>query len=163
MSKKLVAVIFIIAFIDQIIKGIVLVSMEIGSSLTLIGNFFSITYVENEGAAFSILSGNTILLIVLSLFALNILYFLFLKEKNVKKTQMITIGILMGGIIGNLVDRILYGHVIDYLDFCLFGYNFPVFNFADICIVLSTIFLLYITLKEEKDAKNCSRKFQNAN
>ena len=154
MSKKLIIIVFISAFIDQILKGMVLVSMEVGSSIPIIKNFFSITYVENKGAAFSILSGNTILLIVLSLVALNILYILFLKDKVLKTPHLIAIGLLMGGVIGNLVDRLLYGHVIDYLDFNILGYNFPVFNFADICIVLPTLFILYITLKEEKDAKD---------
>ncbi len=163
MSKKLIIIVFISAFIDQILKGMVLVSMEVGSSIPIIKNFFSITYVENKGAAFSILSGNTILLIVLSLVALNILYILFLKDKVLKTPHLIAIGLLMGGVIGNLVDRLLYGHVIDYLDFNILGYNFPVFNFADICIVLPTLFILYITLKEEKDAKNHSGKLQNAN
>ena len=61
------------------------------------------------------------------------------KLKNIDK---IIYGVLLGGIIGNLIDRVLYGYVIDYLSFNIFGYSFPIFNFADICIVLSMIGLI---------------------
>ena len=67
------------------------------------------------------------------------------REKNnvkLKNIDKIIYGILLGGIIGNLIDRVLYGYVIDYLSFNIFGYSFPIFNFADICIVLSMIGLI---------------------
>ena len=68
---------------------------------------------------------------------------------------MIIYGILYGGILGNLVDRINHGVVIDYLDFKIFNYDFPIFNLADICIVLAMIFVIVSALRGDKDA-NCN-------
>ncbi len=143
--------------IDQIIKLIIMGTMGIGSSISVIPNFFSLTYVENNGAAWSIFSGNRILLISISVIALILIYWYFLKNKDIKIFELVTYSVLIGGIIGNLLDRIKVGSVIDYLDFKIFGYNFPVFNFADICIVISVIILLIYSFKgENKDAKDNS-------
>lgn len=71
--------------------------------------------------------------------------------------MQIIYGILLGGIIGNLIDRIIYGYVIDYLNFNIFGYNFPVFNFADICIVISIFIIIIEILKGDKNAVQGSK------
>ena len=92
----------------------------------IINNFFNLTLVHNDGAAWSILSGNRLLLIFISLIALIIIYYLFIKDKDLKKIDILTYGMLIGGIIGNLFDRIIYGYVIDFLDFNIFNYNYPV-------------------------------------
>ena len=84
------------------------------------------------------------------------IYYYFIKSTDIKKFEFINYSILIGGIFGNLFDRIKYGKVIDYLDFNIFGYNFPIFNFADICIVISVILLLIYNIKEGKNAKNNS-------
>lgn len=80
------------------------------------------------------------------------IYLYFIKDKKLKKIEVITYSILIGGIIGNLIDRIVYGYVIDYLSFNIFGYHFPVFNLADICIVVSVFLMIMIEIKgsEEK-------------
>ena len=106
---------------------------------------------QNTGAAFSILSSNTLLLILISVLALNLIYFFLIRGKQLNNFEEIIYGILIGGIIGNLIDRVVHGSVIDYLDFNLFGYNFPVFNFADICIVISIILIIISICKGEKD------------
>lgn len=143
--------------IDQIIKLVIMGTMGIGSSISVIPNFFSLTYVENNGAAWSIFSGNRILLISIPVIALILIYWYFLKNKDIKIFELAIYSVLIGGIIGNLLDRIKVGSVIDYLDFKIFGYNFPVFNFADICIVISVIILLIYSFKgENKDAKDNS-------
>ena len=154
--KKLAIISLICIIIDQVIKVIVTTNMEFAHSINVINNFFRITYLQNTGAAWSILSGNRILLIIVTLIALGIIYFVFLKDKKIKNYESILLGILLGGIIGNLIDRVRFGYVIDYLDFNLFSYHYPVFNFADICIVVSIIILLIISLKEDKNG-NSSR------
>ena len=73
-----------------------------------------------------------------------------IKNKNLGRKEWITYGILLGGIIGNLIDRIKTGAVIDYLDFTFFGYPYPIFNFADICIVVS-ILGLFLIIREDKN------------
>lgn len=149
--KKIYLITFLVTLIDQIIKLFVTFNMNLYQSIEIIKDFFSITYVKNTGAAFSILSGNRILLIIFAVIALNLIYIFLLKDKKLNKLENIIYGVLIGGIIGNLIDRVLFGSVIDYLDFNLFGYNYPVFNFADICMVVSAIILIIITIKDGKN------------
>lgn len=156
MFQKSLIITLVCVLVDQIIKLIISGTMGLGGSISIIPDFFSVSYVENDGAAWSIFSGNRIFLILISVFALILIYNYFFKIKNIKTVEFISYSVLIGGIIGNLWDRLKYGKVIDYLDFKIFGYNFPVFNFADICIVISVILLLIDALidKGEKDAKN---------
>ena len=143
--KKNIILTLIIIFIDQIIKFFVEKYLDV---ITIIPNFFKLTYVKNTGAAFSILNNNTLLIIVITIIVMYILYKYILKEYE-------TISyLLMGGIIGNFIDRVFRGYVVDYLDFKILGYNFPIFNFADICIVIGSILLIIIILKEDKHGIN---------
>ena len=77
----------------------------------------------------------------------------FIKDKKLSKLDIVLLSMLIAGIMGNLIDRVIYGYVIDYLDFYIFGYNFPVFNLADTLIVLSAIALFIKSLKEEYNGK----------
>jgi len=138
-------IIIIFTLLDQIIKYVVVNNLFLGESIKVINNFFSITYVTNDGAAFNILSGNKMFFILLGVI---ITIFLINYSKNKPKLERFTYYLLISGIIGNLIDRIIKGYVIDYLDFNIFGYNFPVFNFADICITISAIMLLVIEVLE---------------
>lgn len=148
--KKILVIAFVCTLVDQIIKNVLISVLSVGSSISVIDGFFSITMLQNTGAAFSILSSNTLFLILISILALNLIYFFLIKGKDLNKYEKIIYGVLIGGIIGNLIDRVVHGSVIDYLDFNLFGYNFPVFNFADICIVISIILIIIFICKGEK-------------
>lgn len=117
----------------------------------VIDNFFYITYVKNEGAAWSILTGNRILLIVISIIALTFILSCILRERNITKLEELSYGILLGGIIGNLFDRIAYGYVIDFLDFNIFGYNYPVFNIADCFIVIGVLIMIILSFRGDKN------------
>ena len=140
--KKIAIFSLIMFIIDQIVKLIVSFNVELNSSITIIKNFFYISHVHNYGAAFSILDGGRILLIIISVIALVCLYKFLLKNKEYKHLEIVSYSMLIGGILGNLFDRIFYGYVIDYLDFYIFGYNYPVFNIADMCIVISVGLLM---------------------
>lgn len=145
---------FILVLIDKIIK--ILVSNMI-ESIVIIKNFFNLTYVENTGAAFSILENNTIFLIIITFISLFLIYKFLLRNKQFNKLEIVTYSLLIGGIIGNLIDRIMYGYVIDYLEFIILNRHMPIFNFADICIVIGTILFLILTIKEEKNARICNK------
>ena len=151
MTKKFLTISFFLTFFDQIIKLIVTNFLKLGNSITIIPSFFKLTYVQNEGAAWSIFEGNRIFLILVSLVSLILIYFFLIKNKQLKQIESISYSILIGGLFGNLIDRISLGYVIDYLDFTIFNYPFPIFNFADICIVISVFLLLLINIKEEKN------------
>ena len=128
--KKIISIAFIAFLIDRIIKCILI---NVGS-FTIIKNFFAITILKNTGAAFSILRNNTVFLIMIGLIALFLIYWFLIKNKTLKTIEIWVYGLLIGGIIGNLTDRIIYGYVIDYLDFNIFGFNAPVFKTKNIKI-----------------------------
>lgn len=154
--KKIILISSFLTLLDQMIKLIVDKNLILGESVKIIDNFFYFTYVKNYGAAFSILTGSTIFLIIIGFLALFLIYQFLIKNKSLSKIEFITYSFLIAGIIGNLLDRIIRGYVIDYFDFKIFGYNFPIFNLADTFIVLSVISIIYITLKEEYNGKNNS-------
>lgn len=148
--KKVLLIAGICTLVDQVIKIVLTNILSFGDSITVIKNFFSFTMLQNTGAAFSILNSNTIFLILMSIVALNLIYWFLIKDKNLTKTETIIYGVLIGGIIGNLIDRIFHGYVIDYLDFNIFGYNFPVFNLADMCIVIAAFLIIIMIFKGDK-------------
>jgi len=145
--KKISIIGLIIFILDQIVKLAIGFSIPLNRSKIIIKDFFSISNVHNYGAAFSIFYGNRILLIIVSLLALFLIYFFLLRNLKNTKLEIITYSLLIGGILGNLLDRIIYGYVVDFFDFKIFGYNFPVFNIADICIVCSAILIIADTLR----------------
>lgn len=157
MKKKISILSIIFLAIDQISKILVLNNFEQLNSINIIKNFLYITYVKNEGAAFSILQGGRILFIVLSITVLIVMIIGIIKDKKIRKVEYISYSLLLAGITGNLIDRIIYGYVVDFVDMYFFGYDFPVFNFADICIVFGAIIFAssYMT-KGEKNEINCS-------
>ena len=140
--KKICLFSLIFIIVDVVIKIIVSRYITLYDSIVLIPNFFAITYVRNTGAAFSVLENNRILFIVIGLVALYLIYRYLIRDKSLNKLSIISYSMLLGGIIGNMIDRIVYGYVIDYLSFNIFRYNFPVFNLADTFIVVSVILII---------------------
>ena len=149
MQKKLFGLSFVFIVIDQVIKYIISSNIKLNSGIKVIDKFFYITYVQNDGAAFSMFSGNQIFLILMTILALVVIYMFFIRNKKLSKIEFILISMLIGGIIGNFIDRIIFRYVIDYLEFIIFGYYFPIFNFADICIVISIIGIVLLSIKED--------------
>lgn len=148
----------IILIIDQILKNIIKTKMSLNQEIVLIKNFLSINYLKNTGAAFSILTNQTLILIIISFIIIFVLDRFLTKEKNLNNLSVISIGLILGGIFGNLLDRILYKGVIDYLSFRIFSYNFPVFNFADMAITIGTFLLLFNMVKEEIQNKKLDKE-----
>ena len=157
MTKKIYITAIIIFIIDQISKVTISSYIGLNSSIRVIKNFFYLTYTNNTGASFGILKNSRVLLIILSIIALLILlrYISTFKET---KYNILGLGFLMGGIIGNLLDRVLFGYVRDFFNFYIIGYDFPVFNVADIFIVLGVFILIISILKGEDSNGSNSRK-----
>ena len=141
MKRKVYIFSFIFLILDIISKLIVKSNMKLNSSISIIKNFFSITYVKNKGAAFSILSGKQVFLIMLGIIIL-IGIFYYLKREKLNNLKVIYYSLLIGGIIGNLVDRIIYNSVIDFLDFKIFNIDFAIFNLADTFICIGVIIIV---------------------
>ena len=147
--KKIISISSVVFVMDQLVKILITSFLDLYETKTIIPAFFSFTRVNNDGAAFSILSGNVFFLCVISIVSLFLFYYYFLREKNYTKSEQILYGLFLGGTFGNLFDRIFRGYVIDYLDFKILGYNFPIFNFADIAITISIIIIVFKMIKED--------------
>lgn len=139
----ILSIIFII--IDQLSKIIIVNNLTNNKSIEVIKSFFYLTYTNNKGAAFSILTGRRILLILVALIVIGVLIYYVRKNKIEGKVNKIALSLVIGGSIGNLIDRILRGAVVDFIDVKIFGYNFPIFNLADTFIVIG-VFLLIIEM-----------------
>ena len=158
MQKKLCGLSIIFVVIDQILKLIVSSNIKLNTEIDIIKNIFYITNVHNDGAAFSILSGNIIFLILITLISLVVIYLFFIKDKKLNNIEIVLNSMLIGGILGNFIDRIIYRYVIDYIGVMIIDYPFPIFNFADICIVLSVIGMCIYGIKEDLCKKSESKK-----
>ena len=133
---------------DQVTKLIAIKNLVELKSVPVINGFFYWTLCYNTGGAWSIFSNNTWLLALISMVALLFMIYTLIKSKNTMYD--IAASIFMGGLVGNLIDRLFQGKVTDFLDFVIFGYDFPVFNVADICICVSAALILLAVLKEDK-------------
>lgn len=152
----IICISILLLLIDQISKLLVVKLIHINGSIELIKNFFYLTYTYNTGAAFSILTGQRIFLILIAIVILIVIFNYLRKNKIESKIEKIAFSLIIGGSIGNLLDRIVRGCVIDFLDFKILGYNFPIFNLADTFIVVGVFLLLIITLTR-KEVKHDNR------
>lgn len=154
--KKIGIISLIVIIIDRILKVLVTNNFVLDARNKIIDGFFYITNCHNEGAAFSLFSGNVLFLIFITLIVLFLIYRTINKE-NVNKIGVLAYGLLLGGILGNLYDRIFYGYVIDYLDFVIFKFNFAIFNLADAAIVIGAILLIVFEGSDNDGRKNKDR------
>ena len=125
-------------------------------SVPLWKNVFHLTYVENRGAAFGIFQGGTAFFIVFTVVILALIVYVIKKYAKESKLLSLSLVFIAGGAVGNLIDRVLRGFVIDFFDFCLI--NFPVFNVADIFVCIGAamliVFVIFFDGKEKKDCGN---------
>ncbi len=147
-------------FLDQLTKYVIKVSMNLGESVPVLGNFFRITYVENPGMAFGVRIQNGTLFSALSIIAALLVFYYLVRLRKGGWVLQTALSLIAAGAIGNLLDRFLYGKVVDFLDFEFFdihipafnllglhfpGYDmtrWPVFNVADSAVTIGMIFLI---------------------
>ena len=151
LKKNLIifSIIIFTFFLDLITKNYALSSLIINHSIS-INNFLNFTLAFNHGAAFSFLSNaggwQRWFFILFSVIVILIITYILVKEKN---SQYIAFSFVIGGAIGNLYDRILYGYVIDFIEFHYNSFYWPIFNIADIAISIGIILLLYSMFAKE--------------
>ncbi len=160
MKKKILIISIIILILDQITKILCDMYLSLNEPVVIIKNFLSITYVHNEGAAWSILGGQRLILILIGVLALYFVYS-FIKDFKDNRRNILAFSLLIGGISGNLLDRIFLGYVRDFLDFKIFGYNYPVFNVSDIAIVFGVVLLILGMIIGEDYGSSSARKQKN--
>jgi len=145
MKKNTLIVAFSVLIIDLTTKYLIFSKLSIDKTYVIIKDFFKIDPVKNNGAAFSILENQNIFLISVSVIILIYLLYLLNKQTN-KFINYFSFGLLIGGLFGNLVDRLFLGYVRDFFSFKIFSYNFAIFNFADIAIVIGALILFVLCI-----------------
>ena len=147
MIYYLIAIVIIV--IDQITKGLIVANMKIGEQIPLIENLLYITSHRNKGAAFGILQGQMWLFFTITIIV--VIGVVYILQKKVNYTgRGIAYGLILGGAIGNFIDRLFRGEVVDFIDVKIVSYDFPIFNVADSALVIGVILLMLFTFKEEK-------------
>lgn len=141
--------IFFFIFIDQFIK---IFAMQITEPIIVVKNFVSLNYLQNFGVAWSMFNEKKFFIIVISLIAIGYLIKLIFEFRT---DVFIHFGLLMmvGGAIGNLIDRTFRGFVVDYIDVVIFGYDYPVFNFADSILVCGVILIGFEVVRKVKNGE----------
>lgn len=139
--------------IDQIVK-LIIVNNLYNSSINILNGILNFTYIENTGGAYGIGNGNIVMFIIINVVIIALITkFVISNKKEIDAHTLLSLGLIIAGGIGNLIDRIFRGFVVDYIDFSPLV-KFPVFNIADICVVLGvTIIVISIiinTIKRDK-------------
>ena len=154
MKRRVLLLSVIFFLVDRIIKYIVSKNIILYIKKYIIKNFLYFTYLKNDGAAWSILKGNTVLLIIISIVALIFLIRSILVQKEIKSLMIVSYSLLIAGILGNLFDRIFYGYVIDFIGIKIINYYFPVFNIADAMIVIGVFLFSFNEFRSGKNESN---------
>ena len=142
MKKSEIFFIALTIIIDQLTKLIVESRMALHDSIEIIKDFFYITYTRNIGAAWSMFEGMGMVFAILALIvSAGIVYYL-IKNQNMSRFERVALMLICGGAAGNMIDRIIHGYVVDFLNFYIFGYDYPVFNLADSFLVIGVIMLI---------------------
>ena len=143
-------IIIVAVAVDQLIKRLVVDTMALYESIPVLQDVFHITYIRNTGAAFSIMEGQISVLILLPVVMITAaVVFIIIKRRTAHPLLMTSVAMIAGGGIGNLIDRVALGYVVDYLDFRVF----PIFNAADIFVCagcgLLILYVLFIDGKQD--------------
>ncbi len=156
--KKKIYIFSLVFFLIDLISKIIMLNVGTKGPIKIIKNFFYLDLVSNKGAAFSILSGMTILFVII---AVGVLFYLHKYVVTVAK-DFLGVSLVIGGILGNLFDRVFRGGVVDFFSFNIGRHYFPVFNFADIFICVGVALLIIEYAKGDVD-EHKSRLFWGKN
>ncbi len=150
MLSALIAIAVILC--DQISKHFVCTSLKPVGSIEVIEGILNFTYVENRGAAFGILADNRVVFMVVSVLIIVLLSYVVVQFHGQSRLFDISLGLIVGGGVGNMVDRAFLGYVIDFIDFCAFDFWKWVFNVADSAVVVGCILAIAFVLFDKRAA-----------
>ncbi len=157
----LLIICFWILFVDQWTKHAIQQRLVLYQKVEVIHGFFNLVHVRNTGGAFGIFGGErgglgSLLFVVVSLAAIGSILFLFVRLREDEKRLSFSLSLVLSGAIGNLIDRLRYGEVVDFLDFYLFSFHWPAFNIADsaICLGIGLMALELLIRDRKKSTKS---------
>ncbi len=137
--------------LDQVTKALIDRNITVQGSREVIPGFFNLTHVRNRGAIFGFFSDSDsrilyVFLTLVSVAALGLVIYYFFKTPLSEKLMKISLSLILAGALGNLIDRVFRGHVIDFLDFYVKDWHWPSFNVADSCITVGACLLIFILI-----------------
>ena len=157
MEKKHYLIFLFLLGIDQASKFYIDSTFKLNEHLSIIPNFFQITYTRNEGAAWSILEGKMLFFYIVSIVAIILLGYFYKHTKKHEYMSRLGIVFMLSGTIGNFIDRLQFQYVRDFLDFQIFGYDFPIFNVADMALCIGVFFVILDVVMEYYGVKKYER------
>jgi len=143
MIKKIeIGLLVSLVFLDALSKTLISSMIHYGDTITVIKDFFWLTYLKNTGAAWSLFQGQKYLFLLVAIIGMLIMGYFFIKSDTKNVWLRIALILMFAGTLGNFMDRLLYGSVRDFLSFNTFGYMFPVFNVADMALNIGVVCLV---------------------
>lgn len=138
--------------LDQLTKQLVKRNMELGESIEVFGEYLQITSHRNQGAAWGMFQGQMTFFYIVTAVVLAMMVYIYAKEAKGKPMLQIGIGFLVAGAIGNLIDRVIYQKVIDFVDVLIINYSFPIFNVADasLTVGVATLIIYFLFFDKKK-------------
>ena len=155
MNKKGIKIIIfslVLILLDFLTKFLIIRSFNINEGIILINNFLKFIYIKNSGAAFGLLNNNIYILIIITIALIAYLIYELIKCNN--KLYFFSYLLILCGALGNLIDRVFRGYVVDFISFTLFGREMAIFNVADIYITFGVILFIFSIFKEGKHERN---------
>lgn len=148
----------VIIIVDQLTKWLVVKYMELGESIPIIHNFLYLSSHRNRGAAWGILEGQMYFFYIITVGVVIGLIVYLQKLPKDQPWMKLALSLMLGGAIGNFIDRVLHQEVIDFINTFIFTYDFPIFNVADSALVIGVGIILVLTILEGKKEKELSKK-----
>ncbi|SFG23150.1 signal peptidase II [Halobacillus alkaliphilus] len=142
-----------IIILDQWTKWLVVSNMKIGESIPIIENFFYLTSHRNQGAAWGILQGQMWFFYIITIIVIGVVIYYMQQFAKESRLAGVALSLILGGAIGNFIDRVFRKEVVDFADTLIFTYDFPIFNVADSALVVGVILVMLATLLDERKKK----------
>lgn len=142
MKKRYIIITLLLIILDQLSKYFIVRNFNVYDEWIIIKDFLKFEYVQNTGISFGLLSGGRIVIIIASLVVIGFMIYDLLHEQS--KVHYFSCLLILSGALGNLIDRVFRGYVVDFISFTIASHKMAIFNLADICVVLGVI--LYIIL-----------------
>lgn len=154
MKKFAIVIIIVGVLVDQLTKLMITGSIELYETIKLIPNFLYLTFVKNTGAAWSILEGNMLFFYLITVVALGFMVYYLVKLEAHHKLEILAMGLLISGTLGNFIDRLWLQYVRDFIGMIFFGYYFPIFNVADMLLTFGVIIMAFAIIRKESHENN---------
>ncbi|WP_335870542.1 signal peptidase II [Bacillus sp. 2205SS5-2] len=142
-----------VVLLDQWTKWLIVQKVNLGENIEIIQDFFYITSHRNKGAAWGMLQGQMWFFYIITIIVIGGIVYYMQKEAKGKMLYSVSLAFILGGAIGNFIDRVFRKEVVDFINTFIFSYDFPIFNIADAALTVGVALLIIVLFKEERETK----------